>query len=401
MNAASQVVDTGVVDEFGYPVYDSEVKAVPQLLRQRSLTPATDGGFPSGHTNAFHLAALAFAYAVPERFQELVTAAFDLAETRIVAGMHSPVDVLGGRVLATALAAAILADPANAQLKADARAQALAYFAAQVGADVYGYAHNGRDDAYADRAANERIVTPKLTYGLPAARATTPMTVPQGAEVLLETRQPYLTAAQRREVLRTTALDGGHPVIDGPENWGRLNLFAAADGYGSFVGPVTVTMDAAAGGFNAADTWRNAIDGCGGLVKAGTGTLTLTGANSYGAGTTVTGGTLVAGSASALGRGPVTVTGGTLRLTGSTRVGCTYQQRAGTLAVTGTLIVPGEAVLGAGSVLEVDGALGRDLTVLRAHEIRGSFTKVVATNPAYRATVSYAHGTVTVRLRKA
>ncbi|MFD0523246.1 phosphatase PAP2 family protein [Paractinoplanes durhamensis] len=52
--------------------------------------PAEDGGFPSGHTNAFYLAALAFAYAVPERFQELVTAAFDLAETRIVAGMHSP-----------------------------------------------------------------------------------------------------------------------------------------------------------------------------------------------------------------------------------------------------------------------------------------------------------------------
>jgi autotransporter-associated beta strand protein len=404
MNADSQVVDTGVLDEFGFPVYDSEVKVVPQLLRQRSLTPASDGGFPSGHTNAFHLAALAFAYAVPERFQELVTAAFDLAETRIVAGMHSPVDVLGGRVLATALAAAILGDPANAQLKADARAQALAYFTAQVGADLFAYAHNGQDDAYANRAANERIVNPKLTYGLPAARACTPMTVPQGAEVLLETRQPYLTAAQRREVLRTTAVDAGHPLLDGPENWGRLNLFAAADGYGAFDADVTVTLDAAQVGFAAADSWRNDITGRGGLVKAGTGTLTLTGANSYRGGTTVTGGTLVAGSGEALGLGPVTVTGGTLRVPGGTRVHGAYQQRTGTLALGSAecaLQVDGEAVLGAGSVLEVDGVPGRDLTVLRARQVRGQFAKVVAANPAYRAGVSYTRTTVTVRLRKA
>ena len=95
MNEDSVVVDTGTIDEFGYPVYDSPVVVAAQLLRQRSTTPADDGGFPSGHTNAFHLAALASAYAIPERFQELVTAAFDLAETRIVAGMHSPVDVIG------------------------------------------------------------------------------------------------------------------------------------------------------------------------------------------------------------------------------------------------------------------------------------------------------------------
>ena len=56
-----------------------KVVVAPQLLRQRSTTPADDGGFPSGHTNAFHLAALAYAYAVPERFQELVTRAFELS----------------------------------------------------------------------------------------------------------------------------------------------------------------------------------------------------------------------------------------------------------------------------------------------------------------------------------
>ncbi|MER6791714.1 phosphatase PAP2 family protein, partial [Amycolatopsis mediterranei] len=103
LTADSRVEDTGRTDALGFPVYRSDVVVAPQLLRQRSTTPAEDGGYPSGHTNAFHLACLALAYAVPERFQELVARAYDLADTRIVAGMHSPVDVIGGRTLATAL----------------------------------------------------------------------------------------------------------------------------------------------------------------------------------------------------------------------------------------------------------------------------------------------------------
>ncbi|GIF20327.1 autotransporter-associated beta strand protein [Actinoplanes tereljensis] len=398
MNERSEVADTGVLDELGFPIYNSPVKVVPQLLRQRSTTPAEDGGFPSGHTNAFHLAALAYAYAVPERFQELVTAAFDLAETRIVAGMHSPVDVIGGRILATALTAAILNDPANAALKAAARAQAQAYFAT---------AKADGTDAYASRAANARIVNPKLTYGLPRGRSTAPMTVPAGAEVLLETRQPYLSAEQRREVLRTTALGAGWPLLDGPENWGRLNLFAAADGYGAFDRDVTVSLDAAAGGLAAADTWRNDIAGRGGLVKSGTGTLTLTGDNSYRGGTTLAGGVLVAGSSAALGSGDVLVAGGTLAVTEELRLGGDYRQSAGTLAATvsshcrgGLIDVRGDAVLGTHSVLEIHGDAGRDLTVLRAHRVTGKFGQVVA--PAgLKATVTYSRTAITVRLRRA
>ncbi|WNY33232.1 hypothetical protein Q9Q99_13825 [Curtobacterium flaccumfaciens] len=40
-----------------------DVKVLPQLVPEKSPTPATDGGFPSGHTNAGYLASLAFAYA--------------------------------------------------------------------------------------------------------------------------------------------------------------------------------------------------------------------------------------------------------------------------------------------------------------------------------------------------
>ncbi|MEV6344024.1 phosphatase PAP2 family protein [Actinoplanes sp. NPDC051851] len=412
MNDASQVVDTGVLDDLGYPVYDSKVVVVTQLLRQRSLVPAEDGGFPSGHTNALFLAALSYAYAIPERFQELVACAFDLADTRITAGMHSPVDVVSGRIMATALAAAILNDPANATLKAAARAQAASYLQAQTGttADtLYAYAHSAgtSTDAYADRAANRRQVTPHLTYILPRTGKDSALTVPKGAEVLLETRQPYLSADQRRAVLRSTALPAGYALIDGPEQWGRLDLFTAADGYGSFEADVDVTLDASAGGFAGSDTWRNDIDGRGGLTLRGTGTLGLTGDNTFRGGVRVLGGTLTAGSSGALGHGDVEVAGGELRLTHAAEVRGDYRQSGGELTTSvykgkaSALKVAGTVEIGKGAALEISADGHCDLiTVLSGKRVSGKFSTVTVTNPGYRAEAVYTRTAVLVRVTR-
>ncbi|MFF6987578.1 phosphatase PAP2 family protein [Streptomyces sp. NPDC010273] len=417
MNERSEVVDTGRVDALGFPVYDSKVVVAPQLLRQRSTSPVDDGGFPSGHTNAFHLAGLAYAYAVPERFQELVTRTFQLSHTRIMAGMHSTVDVIGGRIMATALAAATLAEPANATLKAAARAQALAYFEAKTGttADtLYAYAHSATTatDPYADRTANSRLVEPKFTYVLTRSGRDKALTVPKGAEVLLETRLPYLDAAQRREVLRTTALPSGYVLLDGFEQWGRLNLFAAADGYGSFASDVVVALDAAAGGFGAADAWRNDIDGCGGLTKQGTGTLTLTGHNAYTGGTVLTSGALVAGSAHALGHGDVSVLGGSLRVAESVQIHGSYTQQSATLEVTlrsghqPAVEITRRAALGRGSALslrfdaEHPPAAGSTVRVLGASSLRGQFDTITVNSDKLRAVPVYTTEGLSVRLLK-
>ncbi|HEX2142910.1 MAG TPA: phosphatase PAP2 family protein [Glycomyces sp.] len=416
MNRDSEVVETGGIPVLGVPAYESAVVAAPELLRQRSTTPAEDGGFPSGHTNAAWLAGIALAYAVPERFQELLTRACDTSHSRITAGMHSVVDVVGGRILGTALAAAVLHNPATAEIKAEARAQALAYFTEKTGVsadELYAYAHREAPDTdeYADREVNRERFGERLTYFLDRSGDDAEFVVPKGAEVLLETRLPYLDAEQRRAVLATTALKAGYPILDGPEQWGRLNLFAAADGYGRFADDVTVAMDAAKGAFNAADTWRNDIGGSGKLTKTGTGSLTLTGDNGFSGGVSLQEGTLRAASQNALGKGAVTVTGGTLAVDADQlELRSTYTQSNATLQVTvndggdPALDVDKQVTLDSGAVLKVvldpqrPPAAGVALPVVKAKQVNGTFAEIQLDLPGYTATAEYSKRRVEIRI---
>ena len=298
--------------------WSSSVVVDPTLVPAESTTPATDGGFISGHTAEAMRDSLAMAYVVPQRFQELMSRAMELGENRIIAGMHSPLDVMGGRMLGLAVVAANLYNPANTSLKAAAYAQAQSALMSQTNTTnrtLYTFAHSGTPstDRFADYRTNQSNYLRRMTFGFSQIEATdaAPL-VPKGAETLLETRFPYLSADQRRVVLKTTELPSGYPVMDDGEGWGRLNMFAAADGYGAFNGNVIVSMDASQGGFNASDTWRNPIWGAGKLTVQGSGTLRLAGANTFSGGSQVSGGTLEADSTTAFGTGDVYLGAGTV-----------------------------------------------------------------------------------------
>lgn len=299
--------------------WSSSVVVAPTLVPAKSTTPATDGGFVSGHTAEAVRDAVTMAWLVPERFQEMVGRGLELGENRILAGMHSPLDVIGGRMLALAVSAANLTVYANDAQAAYAQAhQTLQQLTGTTGATFAAFAHSGTaaTDRFADYATNKAAFLRRMTFGFaPIEPTDAPPVVPKGAEILLLTRFPYLSADQRRVVLKTTEMPSGYPVMDDAEGWGRLNLFAAADGYGAFNGNVTVSMDGSKGGLNAADVWRNDIAGAGKLTLQGSGTLTLAGNNRYTGGTQVAGGTLTAASASAFGSGDVYVgTGSSVRI---------------------------------------------------------------------------------------
>ncbi|MFG6413159.1 phosphatase PAP2 family protein [Roseateles sp. DC23W] len=406
--------------------WSTDVKVVPALESAKSGTPTTDGGFPSGHTAEAWRNTLAMAYLVPQRYQELITRAMEMGENRILAGMHSPLDVMGGRVQATAVVAYSLNSAAyyTPAVKNSAYQQAQAWLTKQAGVSDFNalntYAHtvkttdaaNADFDRFADRAANKTAYTQRLSYGLPRTGAAgVAATVPKGAEVLLETRLPYLSAEQRRVVLKTTALDSGYPLGNDGEGWGRLNLFAAADGYGAFNGDVAVTMDAALGGFAARDSWRNDIAGKGRLNKLGTGMLRLAGANTYSGGTLVSAGTLAADSASAFGNGDVYVKGGTLESAapGTLNIGGAFTLNGGALqlvmgsATNGSLKVSGNAVIvnGALNIAFAPGfkpAVGDTLTVLSTSGQRGGRFVTVTVSGYSKVTTTYRANGVTVKL---
>ena len=241
---------------------------VPTLLWQiiNGSNPYADGAFVSGHTNLAYNQALGLAFLVPQQYRGLLARAADLGNNRILAGMHSPLDVIGGRIEATAIVATNIynalydangnrldwTNPANTAAYAiyQAYTQTQTYLARSCGtASVEAciektearadHDHRGdRDDDDCNLDADDgRGYTYRMTYGLALANSVyAPETVPVQAQVLLLTRFPYLTDAQRSEILRDTALPSGFALLDGNtwDGWGRLNLYAAVKGYGSF-----------------------------------------------------------------------------------------------------------------------------------------------------------------------
>ena len=118
-------------------------------------------------------------------------------------------------------------------------------YAAACAGNVAACVAGGVIPSAANYAQQIQNYTDDLTYGLPSVGDTTlPPVVPPDAHWLIATRFPYLNTAQLNQVLATTELPSGVPLDNGT-GWARLNLYAAASGYGAFPTNVTVNMNAA------------------------------------------------------------------------------------------------------------------------------------------------------------
>jgi autotransporter-associated beta strand protein len=338
-------------------IYDETKPSSNDLYTNTTENIREDNGYPSGHTNAGMLISLAYAYAFPERFSELIYRGSQLGEDRIIAGMHSPVDVMGGKIMALSVACAALSQPEIAKEAETALEATFKFFGAKadsLGMNLYDYAHRKVDNPsgfiledmvnteifnnniYDEKKKIKEIYKERLTYGFPCDTTKNDHApiVPKGAENILKSRFPYLTDNQRRLVLYTTEISSGYKLLDKTNGWGRINLLAAADGFGEFIGNVHINMDASLGRFNSEDTWGNDISGRGRLIKKGTGKLTLIGNNTFSGGTEINEGTISTISYTALGTGDVQINKkGVLEVYNSLKIAGSFSQVGGRILI--------------------------------------------------------------------
>ena len=183
-----------------------------------------------------------------------------------------------------------------------------------------------------------------------------------GAAALVWQAFPYFDNDLVRQTLLGTADPLGGSQPNPTFGYGALNVGKAVQGPAQFNwGDVSVSFD------GLTSTWSNDISGAGGLIKNGTGTLILTGNDSYAGDTQVLGGTLQATTALP---GDVTIgSAGTLDnvpgVNGSLANSGTVTVRSGTTEVTGNYTQTGTGTLSVnlGTLLSVTGTAQIDGTL--------------------------------------
>ena len=184
-----------------------------------------------------------------------------------------------------------------------------------------------------------------------------------GAAALVWQAYPYFSNDLVRQTLLGTADDLGAPGPDVVFGYGELDAGKAVNGPEKFDwGDVTVS-------FSGNSSWNNPISGAGGLIKQGSGMLTLTQDASYAGLTQVQGGTLTAKSlASAVSIGEQGTLSGTPTIGGSVSNAGVLAVGGSNVNVTGNYIQQGNGrlALSLGSALRVTGTAslnGGDLYV--------------------------------------
>ncbi|KTT32086.1 hypothetical protein SB18R_21090 [Pseudomonas oryzihabitans] len=190
---------------------------------------AAAGAFPSGHSTVGYTDTLLLAAMLPERAPALLARGAGYGYSRQVLGVHYPLDVIGGRMIARYNVAHYLADPAYRRLFDEAREQlrsaltkacgvALAQCAAGTAAE--------QDPWNSPAAFAFNHYT--LTYGLPATgSATQPVQVPEKAPVLAQALAPTLDATTARKRLAEPHGVAELGLDPPPAQWQRLDLLDA------------------------------------------------------------------------------------------------------------------------------------------------------------------------------
>ncbi|MXP19836.1 phosphatase PAP2 family protein [Gordonia sp. HNM0687] len=186
-----------------------------------------NGSYPSGHTSMGYLFGGMLAYWLPELGPQIIARAGEIGLGRIVLGVHYPLDVMGGRILATDLLTARLRDPGFAALIDQAGQQLRAQLERAVGMPLARFI--AADTPYLSSQQAVQAHRQMMTYGFDRITPQQRNEIPASAALLLKSRFPHLTDAQRLDIIRRTAISSGYPLDKAGSNggWLRIDLAAA------------------------------------------------------------------------------------------------------------------------------------------------------------------------------
>lgn len=236
---ASEVSTGAAKSYFNYPrpflIDQNRIRLVldEKIIADGEPYGATGGAFPSGHTNTGYTDTLVLAEMLPERFAALVARGAGYGYSRVVLGVHYPLDVMGSRMIAQHNVANLLADPGYVKLFDEAKNELRAALEKECGQPLAECAKAGSpaDDPWAGEAVRS-FYRFTMTYGLDRPGDTdVPMQVPADAETLLARLRPDLSADALRALIVRTALPSGYALDSADAKsgfWQRIDLYDAA-----------------------------------------------------------------------------------------------------------------------------------------------------------------------------
>ncbi|WP_392565384.1 phosphatase PAP2 family protein [Utexia brackfieldae] len=209
------------------------------------ILPTVQGNaaFPCGHSVFGFASTLLFAQLLPEKYQAFMLRGAEYGNSRVTLDVHYALDVIGARIMTTYILAQILnnnPDYLNQQInglfgqqmqttgdfqqlmlaaKEDLNGLLVRECQAKI-AQCAAQDHTPTNQTNQTSAQERADYLWRLTYGLsPIGPTNLAPVVPIGAEALIAIRFPYLTAAQRREVLATTEIESGQALAQSDHRW--------------------------------------------------------------------------------------------------------------------------------------------------------------------------------------
>ena len=442
-NTTNSVYDLayGVTNkQAGQDVYGSSrpVQVSPAGINQFDSTSisglTTNPSFPSGHTNYAYTDSLLIAMLVPQDYQSMLARASAYGNSRIVLGVHYPLDIIASRAFSAYDLAQAFTNPLyinNAAttgtainlpgLFTAANAELQPYLAANCGGTVAACstsAANTANNPYVPSAALAASVVANLTYGLPtltlaqAPQEAAPTGGPDASILLAPLYGGSTTAAAT--IAPTGGLNGSlstatiNQIVVNTENvalaafygtnlsyWTRINLYAAAGYFQGVTGTLSLaTTDRLTTNVTIANTGVLEANGTiTGTTTVGSGGK-LAGAGTVAGITVAGGGTLAPGSLAAI---------GTLNATGPVAFapGSFYAIRTTTTGQNDKTLATGAATLNGGTVTVQTGGsfVPQTYTILTAASgVTGAFNAATVDLIFASPTLSYDANDVFVTL---